>query len=164
MNAGLAEKGVILVVDDTPTNLDVLLDLLEVDGFKVVVAEDGEIAIALAEYAPPDLILLDVLMPGIDGFETCRRLKNSLSTQEIPIIFLTAVSDNVDKVKGLNLGAVDYITKPLHHEEVLARVNTHVRLQNLTKRLTEQNEQLEKEIRQRQHIEEEREQAFRALQ
>ncbi len=164
MNAGLAEKGVILVVDDTPTNLDVLLDLLEVDGFKVVVAEDGEIAIALAEYAPPDLILLDVLMPGIDGFETCRRLKNNLATQEIPIIFLTAVSDNVDKVKGLNLGAVDYITKPLHHEEVLARVNTHVRLQNLTKRLTEQNEQLEKEIRQRQQIEEEREQAFKALQ
>ena len=158
------EKGVILIVDDTPTNLDVLLDLLEADGFKVVIAEDGERAIGLAEYAPPDLILLDVLMPGIDGFETCHRLKINPATQEIPIIFLTAVSDNVDKVKGLNLGAVDYITKPLNHEEVLARVNTHVRLQNLTRRLTEQNERLEQEIQQRQQIEEEREQAFRALQ
>jgi PAS domain S-box-containing protein len=163
MDTGIGE-GVILIVDDTPTNLDVLLDLLEAAGFKVVIAEDGERAIALAEYAPPDLILLDILMPGIDGFETCRRLKTNLTTREIPVIFLTAVSDNVDKVKGLNLGAVDYITKPLNHEEVLARVNTHVRLQNLTKRLTEQNERLEKEIQQRQQVEAEREQAFRALQ
>ncbi|MBW4640469.1 MAG: response regulator [Gloeocapsa sp. UFS-A4-WI-NPMV-4B04] len=164
MDTGIAKEDVILIVDDTPTNLDVLLDLLEAAGFKVVVAEDGESAITLAEYAPPDLILLDILMPGIDGFETCRRLKANPGTQEIPIIFLTAVSDNVDKVKGLNLGAVDYITKPLNHEEVLARVNTHVRLQNLTKRLSEQNERLEKEIQQRQQVEAEREQAFRALQ
>jgi two-component system cell cycle sensor histidine kinase/response regulator CckA len=163
MDTGIGE-GVILIVDDTPTNLDVLLDLLEAAGFKVVIAEDGERAITLAEYAPPDLILLDILMPGIDGFETCRRLKTNPTTQEIPVIFLTAVSDNVDKVKGLNLGAVDYITKPLNHEEVLARVNTHVRLQNLTKRLTEQNERLEKEIQQRQQVEAEREQAFQALQ
>lgn len=164
MSAALTKEDVILIVDDTPTNLEVLLVLLETAGFKVVVAEDGESAIALAEYAPPDLILLDVLMPGIDGFETCRRLKANSVTQEIPIIFLTAVSDNVDKVKGLHLGAVDYITKPLNHEEVLARVSTHVRLQNLTRRLTEQNELLEKEIQQRQHLEEEREQAFEALQ
>lgn len=164
MSTDMVEEDVILIVDDTPTNLDVLLDLLETAGFKVVIAEDGERAIALAEYAPPDLILLDILMPGIDGFETCRRLKTNPATHEIPIIFLTAVSDNVDKVKGLNLGAVDYITKPLNHEEVLARVNTHVRLQNLAKRLTEQNERLEKEIQQRQQVEEEREQAFRALQ
>lgn len=164
MNTDIAEEDVILIVDDTPTNLEVLLDLLENAGFKVVVAEDGESAIALAEYAPPDLILLDVLMPGMDGFETCRRLKANPATQEIPIIFLTAVSDNLDKVKGLNLGAVDYITKPLNHQEVLARVHTHVRLQNLTRRLTEQNERLEKEIQERQQIEVEREQAFRALQ
>lgn len=163
MNTGIAEE-VILIVDDMPTNLEVLLDLLESAGFKVVVAEDGERAIALAKYAPPDLILLDILMPGIDGFETCRRLKANPATQEIPIIFLTAVTDNVDKVKGLHLGAVDYITKPLNHEEVLARVTTHIRLQNLTKRLTEQNERLEQEIQQRQQVEVEREQAFRALQ
>jgi two-component system, cell cycle sensor histidine kinase and response regulator CckA len=164
MSTDVAEQGVILIVDDTPTNLDVLLDFLEAAGFKVVVAEDGERAIALAEYAPPDLILLDVLMPGIDGFETCRRLKANTATEEIPIIFLTAVNDNVDKVKGLHLGAVDYITKPLNHEEVLARVNTHVRLQNLTKRLSAQNERLEKEIQHRQQVEAEREQAFTALQ
>jgi len=164
METGILEKGVILIVDDTPTNLEVLLDLLEADGFKVVVAEDGERAISLAEYAPPDLILLDILMPGIDGFETCRRLKINSITKEIPVIFLTAVTDNVDKVKGLHLGAVDYITKPLNHDEVLARVNTHFRLQSLTKRLLEQNEQLEKEIQQRQQLEAEREQAFKALQ
>lgn len=164
METGISEKGVILIVDDTPTNLEVLLDLLEADGFKVVVAEDGERAISLAEYAPPDLILLDILMPGIDGFETCRRLKLNYITKEIPIIFLTAVTDNVDKVKGLHLGAVDYITKPLNHDEVLARVNTHFRLQSLTKKLTEQNERLEKEIYQRQQLEAEREQAFKALQ
>lgn len=164
MSTGIADENVILIVDDTPTNLEMLLDLLEAAGFKVVVAEDGESAIALAEYAPPDVILLDILMPGIDGFETCRRLKANPATQEIPVIFLTAVSDNVDKVKGLNLGAVDYITKPLNHEEVLARVNTHVRLQNLTRQLTAQNERLEKEIQHRQQVEEEREQAFQALQ
>jgi len=164
MDTQITEKGVILIVDDTPTNLEVLLDLLEADSFKVVVAEDGERAIALAEYAPPDLILLDILMPGIDGFETCHRLKTNPETQEIPIIFLTAVSDNVDKVKGLNLGAVDYITKPFHHEEVLARVNTHVRLQNLTKKLVEQNTRLETEIAERKRIEAERETAFHALQ
>lgn len=164
MDTQIIEKGVILIVDDTPTNLEVLLDLLEADSFKVVVAEDGERAIALAEYAPPDLILLDVLMPGIDGFETCHRLKTNPETQEIPIIFLTAVSDNVDRVKGLNLGAVDYITKPFHHEEVLARVNTHVRLQNLTKKLVEQNTRLETEMAERKRIEAERETAFHALQ
>jgi two-component system cell cycle sensor histidine kinase/response regulator CckA len=164
MNTSTTEEDVILIVDDTPTNLEVLLDLLETAGFKVVIAEDGERAIALAEYAPPDLILLDVLMPGIDGFETCRRLKDNAATQEIPIIFLTAVNDNIDKVKGLHLGAVDYITKPLNHEEVLARVNTHIRLQKLTKSLTAQNERLEKEIQYRQQVEADREQAFRALQ
>lgn len=164
MNTGNVEEGVILIVDDTPTNLEMLLDFLEAAGFKVVIAEDGQRAIGLAKYAPPDLILLDILMPGIDGFETCRRLKANPATQDIPIIFLTAVTDNVDKVKGLNLGAVDYITKPLNHEEVLARVNTHIRLQNLTRQLTEQNKRLEKEIQQRQQVEAEREQAFRALQ
>ncbi|MGG6297951.1 hybrid sensor histidine kinase/response regulator [Leptolyngbya sp. AN02str] len=163
MNGDVAKKGVILIVDDTPTNLELLLDLLEADGFKVVIAEDGERAIALARYAPPDLILLDVLMPGIDGFETCRRLKAHASTQDIPVIFLTAVNDNADKVRGLNLGAVDYVTKPLNHEEVLARVNTHVRLQNLTQRLIEQNERLEKEVHHRQQVEAEREHAFKAL-
>ncbi|GAB1538376.1 hypothetical protein NUACC21_10360 [Scytonema sp. NUACC21] len=155
MNFNNTEKGVILIVDDTPSNLQMLFDFLEDSGFKVVVAEDGESALEMAEYAPPDLILLDVLMPEMDGFETCRRLKTNQTTQDIPVIFLTAITDKVDKVKGLKLGAVDYITKPLEHEEVLARVNIHLRLQNLTKRLTEQNQLLEVEIFERQRIEDE---------
>jgi two-component system, cell cycle sensor histidine kinase and response regulator CckA len=142
-------KGVILIVDDSPTNLEVLFEFLADSGFTVLVAEDGESAIARAEYAPPDLILLDILMPGMDGFETCRRLKANEFTQAIPIIFMTALSETVDKVKGLNLGAVDYITKPLQHEEVLARIELHLRLQNLTKKLQEQNLRLEVEIAER---------------
>ncbi len=148
MKVDSTDKGIILIIDDTPTNLEILLDFLENHGYKVVVSEDGESAIEMAEYAPPDLILLDIIMPGIDGFETCRRLKANQVTQDIPIIFMTALADNVDKVKGLNLGAVDYITKPLEHEEVLARINIHLRLQNLTKKLIEQNVRLESEIHQ----------------
>ncbi|MGI2902640.1 ATP-binding response regulator [Tolypothrix sp. VBCCA 56010] len=140
--SNFTEKGVILIVDDTPTNLEILFDFLADARFTVLVAEDGESAIARAEYAPPDLILLDILMPGIDGFETCRRLKDNELTKDIPVIFMTALSETVDKVKGLNLGAVDYITKPLQHEEVLARIELHLRLRNLTKTLQEQNLQI----------------------
>ncbi|MGF1480745.1 MAG: response regulator [Cyanophyceae cyanobacterium] len=164
MRVDTPDKNVILIVDDTPTNLEMLLDFLEHSGFKVVVSEEGESAIELAEYAPPDLILLDILMPGIDGFETCRRLKRRPATQDIPIIFMTALSDRLNRVKGLNLGAVDYITKPLEHEEVLARVNIHLRLQNLTKKLSQQNAHLQQEIERRQQAQSEREHAFRALQ
>src|ERR687885_1182399 len=111
MSVDSTEKGVILIVDDTPTNLEVLLDFLEDSGFKVWVAEDGESAIEGAEYAPPDLILLDVLMPGMDGFETCRRLKANEATQDIPVIFMTALSQTAVVVKGFQLGAVDFIIK-----------------------------------------------------
>ncbi|NMG19425.1 response regulator [Brasilonema bromeliae] len=142
MNIDPTQKGVILIVDDTPTNLEVLFDFLADSGFTVLVAEDGESAIARAEYAPPDLILLDILMPRMDGFETCSCLKANELTKDIPIIFMTALSETVDKVKGLNLGAVDYITKPLQHEEVLARIELHLRLRNLTKTLQEQNQQI----------------------
>ncbi len=153
MSVNSTEKGVILIVDDTPTNLEVLFDFLANCGFKVLVAEDGISAIERAEYAPPDLILLDVIMPGMDGFETCRRLKASELTKDIPVIFMTALSETVDKVRGLNLGAVDYVTKPLQHEEVLARVKLHFSLRNLTKRLQEQNLRLEQEIQERQRSE-----------
>jgi len=155
MSVANAERSVILVVDDTPANLEVLFNFLTDSGFKILVAEDGESAIQKAEYASPDLILLDIIMPGIDGFETCCRLKANESTQDIPVIFMTALSETVDKVKGLQVGAVDYITKPLQHEEVLARVQTHLSLRNLTKQLQEQNLQLEQEIKQRQRQEEE---------
>jgi PAS domain S-box-containing protein len=150
MSVATSERNVILIVDDTPANLEVLFNFLADYGFKILVAEDGESAIEKAEYASPELILLDILMPGIDGFETCRRLKVNESTRDIPVIFMTALSETVDKVKGLQVGAVDYITKPLQHEEVLARVQTHLRLRNLTKQLQAQNLQLEQEIKQRQ--------------
>ncbi|MBC1223808.1 response regulator, partial [Nostoc sp. UCD120] len=141
--------------DDAPINLEILFKLLEFYGLKVLVSEDGMNAIEIAENALPDLILLDVLMPGIDGFETCKLLKKNPATQDIPVIFLTAITDKIDQIKGLNLGAVDYITKPLEHKEVLARVNIHLRLRNLTKKLTEQNKRLEIEIFERQRVEEE---------
>ncbi|MBD2507947.1 response regulator [Nostoc muscorum FACHB-395] len=155
MNFNKDEKNVILIVDDAPINLEILFKLLEYYGLKVLVSEDGMNAIEIAENALPDLILLDVLMPGIDGFETCRLLKKNPATQDIPVIFLTAITDKIDQIKGLNLGAVDYITKPLEHKEVLARVNIHLRLRNLTKKLTEQNKRLEIEIFERQRVEEE---------
>ncbi|MBD2522016.1 response regulator [Nostoc sp. FACHB-133] len=155
MNFNKDERNVILIVDDAPINLEILFKLLEYYGLKVLVSEDGMNAIEIAENALPDLILLDVLMPGIDGFETCRLLKTNPATQDIPVIFLTAITDKIDQVKGLNLGAVDYITKPLEHKEVLARVNIHLRLRNLTKKLTEQNKRLEIEIFERQRVEEE---------
>ena len=119
----------ILVVDDNPTNLKVLLDLLTSSQYRVTIAKNGENALLKAQRTLPNLILLDVLMPGIDGFETCRRLKANKVTQNIPVIFMTALSDTVNKVKGLQLGAVDYITKPFDRDEVLARIQVHIELQ-----------------------------------
>lgn len=129
---------VILIVDDNPTNLSVLSLTLKNAGFKVRVAVDGDSAIEQVEYDPPDLILLDVKLPGTDGFETCARLKANLVAQDIPTIFITALSDNADKLKGLTLGAVDYITKPFQAEEVLARVKIHLKLRSLTQKVAEQ--------------------------
>ncbi|HEY9624810.1 MAG TPA: response regulator [Crinalium sp.] len=136
----------ILLVDDNHTNLKVLSEAIRDEHWTTLVAIDGESAIEQAEYAKPDLILLDVMMPGIDGFETCQRLKKNAETQAIPIIFMTALSDVVDKVKGLELGAVDYITKPFQQEEVLARVKLHLKLYHLTQRLAEQNTLLNQKI------------------
>jgi signal transduction histidine kinase len=149
-----AEKRTILIVDDQPANLGVLSDCFSDSGFEILVAEDGMSAIEKAEYAHPDIILLDVLMPRVDGFEVCRRLKSEASTQDIPVIFMTALSETVDKVSGFQLGAVDYITKPIQHEEVLARVTIHLTIRNLTKRLQEQNLHLQQEIRDRKQAEE----------
>ncbi|HEY9877994.1 MAG TPA: response regulator [Leptolyngbyaceae cyanobacterium] len=143
-------KTQVLIVDDYPTNIKVLSDLLIEYGFEVLIARDGENALQKLHRISPDLILLDVLMPGIDGFETCRRLKAQESTRDIPVIFMTALADPVDKIKGLTLGAVDYITKPFQQEEVLARVNAHLKLRYLTKQLEEQNARLQEEARSRQ--------------
>lgn len=139
----------ILIVDDTPTNLNLLFDFLRNSGFKVLVAQSGKSALQKVEYAKPDLILLDILMPEMDGFETCRILKSQASTKDTPIIFMTALSDTVDKVRGLQLGAVDYITKPFQQEEVLARIQLHLNLRNLTCQVQEQNARLEQEIQER---------------
>ncbi|MBL1176494.1 MAG: hybrid sensor histidine kinase/response regulator [Pantanalinema sp. GBBB05] len=143
------ELGVVLVVDDNPTNLEVLSNALSHFGYETAVAVDGESAIEQINYYPPDLILLDVMMPGIDGFETCQRLKANPATQDIPIIFMTALSDSSDKVRGLTLGAVDYITKPFQQEEVLARVKLHLKLRYLARTLEQQNTLLKQEVTER---------------
>ncbi|MDZ8054525.1 MAG: response regulator [Aulosira sp. ZfuVER01] len=139
----------ILIVDDTPTNLEVLSEAITDARFDVAVATTGESAIKQVEYDPPELILLDVMMPGIDGFETCSRLKANPKTKHIPIIFMTALADTVDKVKGLSLGAVDYITKPFQQAEVLARIKIHLHLQNMSAALEKQNALLQQEIEER---------------
>jgi two-component system, NtrC family, sensor kinase len=125
----------ILVVDDNSNNIKVLVDLLREAGHRVLVANSGESALEKVQVVSPDLILLDIMMPGIDGFETCTRLKSNEKTQDIPVIFSSALSDTVDKVKGLQLGAVDYITKPFQQDEVLARVNVHLKLYHLSREL-----------------------------
>ncbi len=137
----------ILLVDDTPTNLKVLAEALQGQGWKTLMAADGESAIEQVEYLRPDLILLDVMMPGIDGFETCRRLKANPDTQDIPVIFMTALSETVDKVRGLELGAVDYVTKPFQHEEVIARTKLHLRLSQLTNKLEQEVEDRTQSLR-----------------
>ncbi|QSJ18497.1 response regulator [Nostoc sp. UHCC 0702] len=132
----------ILIVDDNLTNLSVLKESLKSAGLKVRLAVDGESAIKQIKQEHPALILLDVEMPGINGFETCNLLKADPLTQAIPIIFMTALTDTDSKVKGLSLGAIDYITKPFEQEEVIARVKVHLQVRELTKILGEKNTQL----------------------
>lgn len=127
----------ILVVDDTAASLDLLCDLLTEAGYAVRPAQDGRMALRSAQAKPPELILLDVRMPGMDGYELCQRLKALPATRDIPIIFLSALRETVDKVRGFSLGAVDYIAKPFQSEEVLARVHTHIELRRLQTKLEE---------------------------
>ncbi|MBF2065042.1 MAG: response regulator [Calothrix sp. C42_A2020_038] len=136
----------ILIVDDHPSNLQVLFALLESSGFRVLAVQNGENALQIADTALPDLILLDILMPGIDGFEVCRLLKAKASTQNIPVIFLTALSETVNKVRGFELGGIDYVTKPIEHRELLARIQTHLTLKRMRYSLACQNQQLQQEI------------------
>ena len=155
MSLESSNKGVILIVDDNPDNLELLFFFLSDSNFTVLLATDGKSAIEKVESAQPDLIILDVMMPGIDGFETCRRLKANESSKDIPVIFMTALSETVDKLRGFNVGAVDYLTKPIQEEELKARVTTHITLRNLNRSLLEQNLRLEQEIRKRQQKEDE---------
>lgn len=132
----------VLIVDDTPANIGVIAGNLEERGYRVLVAQDGEEGLQRAEFVQPDLILLDVMMPQMDGFEVCRRLKKQVNTRDIPVIFMTARAEIEDKVNGFKVGAVDYVTKPLQVDEVIARVDTQLRLSDMQKRLEIQNSQL----------------------
>ena len=120
------DSATILIVDDMPANLETLFELLQGQGYRILVAEDGQSALHKATYAKPDIILLDVLMPGIDGFETCRHLKQSDQTKDIPVMFMTALSDTPYSAHGFNLGAVDYITKPIRQDDVLTRIRSQL--------------------------------------
>ncbi|MBP0008815.1 MULTISPECIES: response regulator [unclassified Roseofilum] len=149
MNTSSSDQKTLLVVDDNPTNIKVLFNFLKEEGFKVLVAKDGLNALEKLASIQPDLILLDIMMPGIDGFETCHRIKKDPNINTIPIIFMTALADANNKVKGLSSGAVDYITKPFQQEEVLARINLHLQLQSLTQELASVNASLEQKVEER---------------
>jgi sigma-B regulation protein RsbU (phosphoserine phosphatase) len=136
----------ILVVDDSPTNLQVLVRTLHGTGHRILAARDGITALEIARRAQPDLVLLDVMMPGMDGFEVCRALKADAATRDTAVIFLSARGEVSDKVSGLELGAVDYITKPIQGEEVLARVATHLSRQHLARALRESRDRLDREL------------------
>jgi two-component system sensor histidine kinase/response regulator len=138
--------GDILLVDDTPDNLRLLSVMLTENGYKTRKVINGERALQAVEVVTPDLILLDINMPNMNGYEVCRRLKEIERTREIPVIFISALDDVFDKVKGFQAGGVDYITKPFQVEEVLARVNTHLNIRKLQKQLQQQNAQLQEEI------------------
>ncbi|ABA21770.1 Response Regulator Receiver Signal Transduction Histidine Kinase [Trichormus variabilis ATCC 29413] len=129
------ETSFILVVDDTLTNLEIISEALIGAGFEVATAVDGKKALEQIQSRVPDLILLDVMMPVMDGFETCKNLKIQPETHDIPVIFMTAITDTNSKVEALSLGAVDYITKPFHKAEVLARISAHLQLRSLNKNL-----------------------------
>lgn len=134
--------GTILAIDDQPAHLRVLMDALERDGYQIVVAMDGPEGLERAEFVQPDLILLDVQMPGLDGFETCRRLKARAATADIPVVFMSALGETTDKLAGFAAGGVDYVTKPVDGAEVSARIRTHLQLDRLRRELSRQNVEL----------------------
>ena len=133
----------ILIVDDIPANLAIAVNYLEDNNFNVLVAQDGKECLERAQLVKPDLILLDVMMAGLDGFQTCRRLKSIESTRDIPVIFMTALNDTNDKVKAFEVGAVDYVSKPFQVEELLARIRTHLTLRAMQEQLIAQNAKLQ---------------------
>jgi two-component system NtrC family sensor kinase len=135
-------KGNVLVIDDTPANLRLLVNLLREQSYKVRALPSGKLALEGIQIAPPDLILLDILMPDMDGYEVCKRLKANALTKDTPVIFISAINDVFDKVKAFELGGVDYITKPFQAEEVLVRVRTHLENRFLQKSLQQKNEEL----------------------
>jgi CheY-like chemotaxis protein len=133
----------IVAVDDNPTNLKVLMQMLRENDYKVRLATNGQLALTAVQAKLPDLILLDIMMPDMDGYEVCRRLKANERTKDIPVIFISAIYETIDKITAFAVGGVDYITKPFQHEEVLARIKTHLALRQLQLSLQEKNQELE---------------------
>ena len=144
--SGSEAASTLLLVDDNPVNLQVLLRTLDGRGYRLLVAKDGRTAIDIARQAQPDLVLLDVLMPDVGGFEVCRTLKNDPKLRNAPVIFLSALGDVSDKVAGLSLVAVDYITKPIQPDEVIARVDVHLNRHRLERELRRANHRLNREL------------------
>ncbi len=133
------EDYTILIIDDSTTNLGVVFEYLDGLGFELMFAQDGESGLSKAEYQKPDIILLDVIMPDMDGFEVCRRLKSRAKTTDIPVIFMTGLTKIEDKVLAFDVGAVDYVTKPIRKRELVARIVNHLRIRDLTQQLQEEN-------------------------
>jgi two-component system CheB/CheR fusion protein len=160
------EKGTVLVVDDTELSLEMLSEILLQDGFRVQTARSGSLALEAAAALLPDLILLDIMMPAMDGYEVCRRFKEDERTRDVPIIFISALDDPVDRLRAFEVGGVDFITKPFQAEEVLARLRTHLALARVLTRLEKQKAQLEQEIVERkkaEHSLQESEQRLQAI-
>ncbi len=143
----MTSKGKILAVDDTPASLKLLSDILNEDGYEVRAALSGELALHSAISNPPELVLLDICMPEMDGFEVCRQLKAHPETRAVPIIFVSAISETYEKVQGFELGAVDFVTKPFQREELLARVHTHLEVDRLRNHLEEMVEERTGELK-----------------
>ncbi|MCE5217099.1 response regulator, partial [bacterium] len=144
----------LLIVDDTPANLQVLAAMLKGQGFTVRPVPSGELALRAAESEPPDLILLDIMMPEMNGYEVCERLKDNDDLRDIPVIFISALSDTSDKVKAFEVGGLDYVTKPFQFEEVRARVGAHLKLRRLQVEAAEHHRQLEQSYEQLRELEE----------
>ncbi|MFN4067195.1 MAG: response regulator [Thermosynechococcus sp.] len=156
--------GRILIVDDTPENVEVLTTLLQLEGYDVRGAISGQMALMGIEAEPPDVILLDIMMPDMDGYEVCQTLKENPKTKHIPIIFISALDDVFDKVKAFEIGAADYITKPFQQAEVLARVKNQLTIALLQRKLRQKNALLQKQNQQLQEIAEERRELVSSLQ
>lgn len=159
----IPSKERILVVDDTPVNLTLLTRMLSRQGYQVQIASSGKQALISAQSAPPDLILLDILMPETDGYKVCQQLKGDERTKDIPVIFLSALNEVFDKVKAFSIGGVDYISKPFQMQELLARVENQLHIRRLSKKLTEENARLQQEIREKEAVARQRQQVEAAL-
>jgi DNA-binding response OmpR family regulator len=146
------DKNHIVIVDDNPQSLATLKRILINQGYQVHPAISGEIALTLISKTLPDLILLDILMPGMDGYEVCQRLKADENTRNVPVIFISALGETMDKIKAFNVGGIDYVTKPFQIEEIVVRVKTHLTIRNLQKELEEANCELEHQIQEQRHL------------